>query len=163
MGTFDDRDDRPSWSEIDKRKDRSKHLKTDKPDFTHRPSVQEEWAKKQYLKEIDKLFTGKKEEPEEQKKARKAITQHYGSSKFNSTVNQYIKKYDVPHDWGTLILMLDHKDVTIVMKSLDALRELVHESSEAEKEGFKSRVKIVAMTTDNETLQERAEELLKEL
>jgi hypothetical protein len=163
MSTFDDRDDRPSWSEIDKRKDQSKHVREDKPDFKHRPSAQEEWAKKQYLKEIDKLFTGGKEEPEEQKKARKAIAHHYGSSKFNSTVKQYIKKYSVPRDWGTLILMLDHKDVTIVMKTLDALRELVHESSAAEKEGFKSRVKIVAMTTDNETLQERAEELLKEL
>ena len=64
MGTFDDREDRPSWSEIDKRKDRSNHSKTDKSEFTHRPSVQEEWAKKQYLKEIDKLFTGRKEEPE---------------------------------------------------------------------------------------------------
>ena len=163
MGTFDDREDRPSWSEIDKRKDRSKHLKTEKPEFTHRPSAQEEWAKKQYLKEIDKLFTGKREEPEEQKKARKAITQHYGSSKFNKTVNQYIKKYGLPHDWGTLILMLDHKDVKLVMKTLEALRELVPESSAAEKEGFKSRVKIVAMTTDDESLQERAEELLLEL
>jgi len=163
MSTFDDRDDRPSWSEIDKRKDRSKHLKTDTPEFTHRPSAQEEWAKKQYLKEIDKLFTGKKEEPEEQKKARKAIAQHYGSSKFNSTVNQYIKKYDMPRDWGTLILMLDHKNVTIVMKTLDVLKELVHESSAAEKEGFKSRVRIVSMTTDNEALQERAEKLLQEL
>jgi hypothetical protein len=163
MSTFDDREDRPSWSEIDKRKDRSKHLRTDSPDVKHKPSVQEEWAKKQYLKEIDKLFTGKREEPEDQKKARKAIAQHYGSSKFNSTVNQYIKKFDVPRDWGTLILMLDHKDVKIVMKTLDVLRELVHESSAAEKEGFKSRVKIVAMTTDNEALQERAEELLQEL
>lgn len=163
MSTFDDRDDRPSWSEIDKRKDQSKHLRTDKPDSKHKPSVQEEWAKKQYLKEIDKLFTGRKEEPEEQKKARKAIAHYYGSSKFNSTVNQYVKKYDLPRDWGTLILMLDHKDVKIVMKTLDALSELVHESSTAEKEGFKSRVKIVSMTTDNEALQERAEELLEEL
>ena len=163
MGTFDDRDDRPSWSEIDKRKDRSKHLGTDKPEVKHKPSVQEEWAKKQYLKELDKLFTGKKEESEEQKKARKAIAQHYGSSKFNTTVSQYVKKYGIPHDWGTLILMLDHKEVPLVMKTLDALSALVHESSEAEREGFKSRVNIVAMTTDNEVLRERAEELLQQL
>lgn len=163
MSTFDERDDRPSWSEIDKRKDRSKHVKKDSPDFKHRPSAQDEWARKQYLKEIDKLFTGRKEESEEQKKARRAIAQHYGSGKFNSTVTQYIKTYDLPRDWGTLMLMLDHKEVTVVMRTLEALRELMHESSGAEKEGFKSRVKIIAMTADNDAVRERAEELLQEL
>ena len=36
--------------------------------------AKEEWAKKQYLKEIEKLFSGKKEETEDQKKARKNIS-----------------------------------------------------------------------------------------
>ena len=56
MADFDDREDKPSWSEIDKRKDRSQHVSRGKPEFSRKPSVKQEWAKKQYLKEIEKLF-----------------------------------------------------------------------------------------------------------
>ena len=87
-----DREEKLSWSEIDKRKDRSKHAGRDKPEFRRKPSAKEEWAKKQYLKEIEKLFSGNKEETEDQKKARKNISYLYGSSKFNGVVRDYIKK-----------------------------------------------------------------------
>ncbi len=163
MGTHDDRENRLSWSEIDKLKDRSKHAGREKTEFTRKSSAQEEWAKKQYMKELDKLFSGKKEESEEQKKARLTIGQHYGSSKFNSVVSRYVKKYGIPADWSTLILLLDHRDVNIVMESLQKLRNLVHEGSTAERDGFKSKVKILAMTTDSEELQELTEEILEEL
>ncbi len=163
MGTYDDRDDRPSWSEIDKLKDRSKHAGQEKSEVKQKQTAREDWAKKQYMKEIEKLFSGEKEETEEQKKARKNILQRYGSSKFNSAVDQYVKKYGMPRDWSTLMLMLDHRNVTIVTKALEVLREKVHEGSEAEQEGFKSKVKIIAMTADNDELQGLAEEIAEEL
>ena len=71
MSDFNKRDERLSWSEIDKLKDRSEHISRDKPKFRKNTSVKEEWAKKQYLKEAEKLFSGVKEETKEQKKARK--------------------------------------------------------------------------------------------
>ena len=163
MSTYDDRDDRPSWSEIDKLKDRSKHAAREKREVKKKQTVREEWAKKQYMKEIEKLFSGEKEETEEQKKAQKAIAKHYGSSKFNSAVDHYVKKFGMPRDWGTLMLMLDHKNVVIVTKALEVLRKKMHESSDAEREGFKSKVKIIAMTADNDGLQGLAEEIVEEL
>ena len=163
MGTYDDRDDRPSWSEIDKLKDRSKHASQEKREVKQKQTAREDWAKKQYMKEIEKLFSGEKEETEEQKKARKNIAQRYGSSKFNSAVDQFVKKYGMPGDWSTLMLMLDHRNVKIVTKTLEELRKKVHEGSEAEQEGFKSKVKIIAMTADNDDLQGLAEEILEEL
>ena len=163
MSTHDDRDDKPSWSEIDKLKDRSKHASLEKREVKKQQTVREEWAKKQYMKEIEKLFSGEKEETEEQKKAGQVIVQRYGSSKFNSAVEQYVKKYDMPHDWGTLMLMLDHRNVAIVKKTLESLRKRVHEGSDAEQEGFKSKVKIIAMTAENEELQGLAEEIVEEL
>lgn len=163
MGTYDDRDDRPSWSEIDKLKDRSKHAGREKSEVKQKQTAREDWAKKQYMKEIEKLFSGEKEETEEQKKARKNILQRYGSSKFNSAVDQYVKKYGMPRDWSTLMLMLDHRNATIVTKALEVLRERAHEGSDAEQEGFKSKVKIIAMTADNDELQGLAEEIAEEL
>jgi hypothetical protein len=163
MNTYDDRDNRPSWSEIDKLKDRSKHAGQEKREVKQKQTPREDWAKKQYMKEIEKLFSGEKEETEEQKKARKNIVQRYGSSKFNSAVDQYVKKYGMPRDWSTLMLMLDHRNVTIVLKALGVLREKVHECSEAEQEGFKSKVKIIAMTADNDDLQGLAGEIVEEL
>jgi hypothetical protein len=163
MSTYDDRGDRPSWSEIDKLKDRSKHASQEKREVQHKQTASEDWAKKQYMKEIEKLFSGEKEETEEQRKARKNIVQRYGSSKFNSAVDQYVKKYGFPNDWSTLMLMLDHRNVNIVTKSLEVLRKKVHECSEAEREGFKSKVKIIAMIADNDELQGLAEVIVEEL
>ena len=163
MTDFDDGEERPSWSEIDKLKDKSKHVSRDKSEFRKRPSAKEEWAKKQYLKEIEKLFSGEKEETKDQKKAREDISRHYGSAKFKSSVERYIKKYGFPNDWGTLILMLDHKDPKMVMKTLNALRGIMNESSTAEQEGFKSKVKILAMTAEDDELRELAEEIIEGL
>ncbi len=163
MADFNDREDKLSWSEIDKRKDRSQHLSRDKSEFNRKPSVKQDWAKKQYLKEIEKLFSGKKEETEEQKNDRKNLSYLYGSSKFNNVVVDYVKKYGLPNDWGTLILIIDHKDKKIVMKTLTTLREMIDESSTAEREGFKSKVKILAMSAEDSALQELAEEIVEGL
>ncbi len=163
MTDYDDREEKLSWSEIDKRKDGSKHVSRGRPGFRRKTSVKEEWAKKQYLKEIEKLFSGEKEETEEQKKARGNISYAYGSNKFNSVVVDYVKKYGLPKDWGTLILMLDHKDKKIVKKTLNTLREMLNESSTTEREGFKSKVKIIAMTAEDSELQELAEEIVEGL
>lgn len=160
MMSTDDRDERPSWSEIDKRKDRSSHVTREKSESRRKPSARDEWVKKQYKKEIDKLFKGTKEETEEQKKARKEIANTYGTNKFNNAVKQYVKQYGLPGDWSTLILMLDHKDKAVVVETLEELRKRAAESSAAEQEGFKSRVKIIAMTAEDESLRDCAEHIL---
>ena len=163
MADFDEREEKLSWSEVDKLKDRSKHVGRDKPKFRKKPSVKEEWAKKQYLKEIEKLFSGVKEETKEQKSARMDISHNYGSNKFNNVVQHYIKKYGFPNDWNTLIMMLDHKDPKIVIETLKALKGGMNESSMAEQQGFKSKVKILAMTAEDDELRELAEEIVEEL
>lgn len=163
MADFDEKGGKLSWSEIDKLKNRSKHVSRDKTEFREKQSAKEEWAKKQYLKEIEKLFSGEKEETGEQKSARKNISNHYGSDKFNSMVEHYIKKYGFPNDWATLILMIDHKDPKIVVETLKVLKETMDKSGVAERQGFKSKVNILAMTAENDELRELAEEIVEEL
>ena len=109
MMSYDDREDRPSWSEIDKRRDRSSHVGREKSEPRQKPSARDEWIKKQYKKEIEKLFKGAREETEEQKKAGKDIANSYGSHKFTGVVRNYVKQFGLPGDWSTLILMLDRE------------------------------------------------------
>ena len=111
----------------------------------------------------DGIIGMSKEETKEQKCSRKNIAHHYGSDKFEGVVKNYIKKYGFPNDWGTLILMIDHKDPKIVIETLRVLKEVMAKSSVAEQEGFKSKVKILAMTAENDELREFAEEIVEEL
>ena len=163
MTDYDDGKERLTWSEKDKLKDKSRHVSRDKSEYKKKPSAKEEWAKKQYLKEIEKIFSGEEEKTEEEKKAMQKISDHYGKNTFNRTVEKFIKKYGIPNSWETLMLILDYKDQRIVEKALNALRGLMAESSAAEREGFKSRVKILAMTAENDELQDLAQEIADEL
>ena len=74
-----------------------------------------------------------------------------------------MKKYGFPSDWGTLILMIDHKDQKIVIEALKYLKDIMTKSSDAEQQGFKSKVKILTMTAESDELQELAEEIIEEL
>ena len=55
---YDDEKEKLSWSEIDKLKNRSRHVSREKP--AYKQSKRSQWAKHQYLKEAEKLFKGKK-------------------------------------------------------------------------------------------------------
>ncbi len=163
MMVYDEGKERLSWSEKDKLKDKSRHVSSDKSEYKKKSSAKEEWAKKQYMKEIEKIFSGEEEKTEEEKKAMQKISDHDGKNTINRTVEKFIKKYGIPNSWETLILILDHNDQKIVEKALNALRGMMAESSAVEREGFKSRVKILAMTAENDELQELAQEIADEL
>ncbi len=160
---YDDYDDndKPDWKEIDRKKDRSKHLSEDKPDAKPK-SPKKEWAQKMYLKEIENLFKGKKAS-KEHSSALEEIHQRAGTKKFNTTVKKYLKEYGLPDDWSTLFLILDYKDIKIVKKAIDLLVEMSAEEPLTKKEGLKSKLNIIAMTSDNDDLRDAAEEALENL
>jgi len=161
MSTYDNDRERPNWREIDRRKDRSKHVSHDKT--TYRPKSQKaKWAQKLYLKEIENLFKGKKA-TKEHALALEAIHKYSGTKKFNSTVKKYIKEYDLPDDWSTLFLLLDYKDINIVKRVISVLKEMAYEQPLSIKEGFKSKLRIIEMTTSDEELRELVKETLEEI
>ncbi|MGZ3559563.1 MAG: hypothetical protein ACXU97_10660, partial [Thermodesulfobacteriota bacterium] len=59
-------EDKLSWREIDKRKDRSPYAPKEAPGERER-SRRSEWVMKKYRKEADKLFMGKKGTKKHQK------------------------------------------------------------------------------------------------
>jgi len=158
---YDDNDSKPEWREIDKKRDQSSHVSSDPAD-TAAKSARKEWAQKMYLKEIDSLFKGKKA-TKEHAVALEEIHKRSGTKKFNTAVRKYVKEYGLPDDWSTLSLVLDYKDIKVVKSAIKALLEKIDDEPLSLKEGFKSKMNIIAMTAADDKLREAAEEALEEL
>jgi len=162
MNSYDDDDrERPSWRDRDRKKDRSKHLSQDQP--AYRPkSAKALWAQKQYLKEVENLFKGKKAS-KEHTVAHEEIHKCAGTKKFNTAVKKYLAAYDLPDDWSTLFILLDYKDLEVVKRAIALLQNMAHEEPLNIQEGLKSKLRIIAMTTSDSDLRDAAEEALREL
>jgi hypothetical protein len=165
MVRYHDEDEREreriSWREIDRRRDRSPHAPKEKPHDQER-SRQSEWRKKQYRKEVEKLFMGKKGTKKHQK-ALGDIDRHHGTDQFETAVKAYLDQYGLPDDWSTLSLLLDYPDAEKVLEVLTAMRNLYETRTPMEKQGFKAKLDILAMTTPNSDLRDFSEEMLKTL
>ncbi len=157
----DDEREPISWREIDRRRDRSPHA----PKETHAPrerSHKSEWLMKKYRKEADKLFMGKKGTKKHQK-ALEDLDRYHGTEQFDQAAKDYLAEYGLPDDWRTLGLLLDYSEPQRVTEVLEAMKNQYENRAPAEKQGFKAKVDILAMTATNSDLRELAEETLKAL
>jgi len=158
---YNNDEDKPSWRDIDRKRDQSKHVSQDRP-VTRQKSPKKEWAQKMYIKEIDNLFKGKKAS-KEHAVALREIHERAGTKKFNTAVKKYLAEYGMPDDWSTLFLLLDYKDTAVVRQAAAALKELAKEAPLNLREGLKSKLNIIAMTTTDDDLQDIARETLEGL
>jgi len=150
-----------SWREIDRRKDRSPYAPKEAPPDEVR-SRRSEWMMKKYRKEADKLFMGKKGTKKHQK-ARNDIDRYHGTDQFETAVKTYLDQYGLPDDWSTLSLLLDYSNSGIVLQALAAMKDIYETRSLVEKQGFRAKVDILAMTASDSDLRDFAEEMLKTL
>lgn len=163
MVRYQDEDERErvSWREVDRRKDRSPYAPKEAPKDRQR-SRQSEWVMKKYRKEADKLFMGKRGTKKHQK-AHHDIDRYHGTDQFETAVKTYLDQYGLPEDWSTLSLLLDYSDSEKVLQALDAMKGLYESRTPTEKQGFKARLDILAMTASDSDLRDFAEEMLKDL
>jgi hypothetical protein len=150
-----------SWREIDRRKDRSPYAPKETPRDQTR-SRRSEWVMKKYRKEADKLFMGKKGTKKHQK-AHNDLDRYHGTDQFETVVKAYLDQYGLPEDWSTLSLLLDYSDPQTVLHALTAMKDLYEVRNPIEKQGFKAKVDILAMTASDGDLRDFAEEMLKTL
>jgi hypothetical protein len=78
-------------------------------------------------------------------------------------VKKYLKKYGIPDDWSTLMLLLDYKDDEVLVQVIEALKEIAPERSLVERQGFKDKLEILAITASSSTIISLAEKLSREL
>jgi len=161
MINYDEEDrEKLSWREIDRQKDKSKHASQEKPVF--KKTKRSEWIQKQYRKEAEKLFMGKKGTPE-YRKARNELYNRHGTPKFPAIAKKFIQEYGLPDDWDTLFLFLDHKDAGTVKEVILKLKSNYRERSLTAMQGFRAKLEIIAMTSADKGLREIIQGVIKEL
>jgi hypothetical protein len=161
VNDYEEEREKPSFSEMDKRRNQNRHGSTDRSQSQKKSRLQT-WAAKQYRKELERLWMGKKG-TEECQKALSEIHKRHGTTKFNSTVKNFVKEYGLPDDWETLFLLLDYRDSETVKQVLHKLVELYPDKSLTEMQGFRAKLDIMAMTAANEKLKDAFRQAQEEL
>lgn len=155
MGDYDD-DERPSWREIDKRRDGSSHTKGEKQQRTEQKA--DRWNTGRHKEALEKLFKGEKGTIEHDKLYNK-IHKSYGTSTFVPTIQKYVAKYGPPDDVSTLLLLLDTKDSEVMLLAMEKLSQVYGGVSPREKEDIRRKLSIVALTERSSDLREKASEI----
>ena len=159
MGDYDD--ERPSWREIDKRRDRSSHVREEKK----KPKdgqVGDRWNTGRHKAALERLFKGDRGTLEHEKLYNK-IHKTYGTSTFVPTVQKYVGKFGPPDDTSTLLLVLDSKDIEIMMLAMEKLLHIYGGVSAREKEDIRRKLSILALTDRSVEIRDRASEIGEDL
>lgn len=155
----DDERDRPSWREIDQRRDRPRRRE---PPAPRPPKKQAEWLRKLALRQAEALFQGKRGRPEYQAAVRE-LEEAHGTKKFAAVARKFLSEYGLPEEWGVLNLLLDYPEGAVVVQALSGMAAQVEGRSRVEQQGFGGRLRVLALTSRDEEVRQRAEELLASL
>jgi hypothetical protein len=155
----DDDRERPSWREIDQRRDgRGRRVKGPPP----APKVQAEMIRKQALAQAEALFKGKRARPEYQTDLKKLEAAH-GTKKFTALAKKFLEEYGLPEEWGALTRLLDYDDPSAVVAVLRAMAGQVERRTRVEQQGFKGRLQVLALTSPHLEIRRAAEDILTEI
>jgi len=177
-----DRDNRPSWSELDKKKDKSKHVNEERQGGRKQRKVSTGYS--QYKDQLDQLFnTGEKSEmiktmldkkagkeildkekaPERQKLLR-AIREAPGERQLEASLDEFMAKYgELPEDVEILSQALLHSSDPVKEKALRKISRYLDGHVLEKKALLVSRVKNLALTGEDDVVVELAREVKRKL
>jgi hypothetical protein len=152
--------ERPSWREIDQRRDRAgEHRPRREPKL---PKKQAEKLRQQALAQAEALFKGKRARPEYQK-ALATLEASHGTKRFAPKAKKFLEEYGLPEEWGALTRLLDYPDPGVNRQVLEAMAAQAAARSRVEQQGFKGRLQVLALTSPQAEVRRGAEEILEEL
>ncbi len=158
----DDRErERPSWRELDARRDRSRHTR-EEPGGPRTPKARAESqvAKQAYLRKLDaKLFSGKGSEPA---RDAEAVRQARGTRDFSAACDAYTEKHGFPVSADLLLLFLDHAEDDVVLKALDVLAGLAAEGK-VDRDALVKALRRLKSLTEDSDVEDAAQALLSSL
>ena len=152
----DEERERPSWREIDQRRDGSSHRAKAPPPV---PKAQAESIRTQALAQAEALFKGKRSRPEYRTDLKKLEAGH-GTKKFPALAKNFLEEYGLPEEWGALTRFLDYDDPTAGVAVLQAMAGQVEKRTRVEKQGFKGRLQVLALTSPHLEIRRAAEDIL---
>jgi len=158
----DDRErERPSWRELDARRDRSRHTREERRE-PRTPKAREESkaARQAYLRKLDeKLFSGKGSEAAQDADA---VRDARGTRDFSAACDAYSEKHGFPASADLLLLFLDHADQDVVLKTIDALSALAAEGG-VDRDALVKALRRLKSLTEESDVEDAAQELLSNL
>ncbi|MGA7576699.1 MAG: hypothetical protein ACLQUW_10500 [Desulfobaccales bacterium] len=157
MPPSDDERERPSWREIDQRRDRSGGARPRRE--PRLPKKQSEMVRLTALAQAEALFQGKRAKPEYQKDLRELESSH-GTKRFATCAKRFLEEYGLPAEWGALTRLLEYPDPLVVQEVLGAMASQVESRSRVEQQGFKGRLQVLALTGQHGEVRRTAEEIL---
>jgi hypothetical protein len=160
MTDYDD-DEKPSWREIDKKRDRSSHVEHKEKKTAEKPGAGR-WDTGRHKQALERLFKGDKGTIEHDK-AHNKIHKSYGTSTFLTAAKNYVENYGPPDDMSTLLLLLDSKDESIIGLSMTKLKTIYGGLAPREKEDVRRKLSILSLTDRSIDIREMASEVLEDL
>jgi hypothetical protein len=160
-GRDDDNErDRPSWREIDRLRDGSRHGRSEP-----RAKVnlrQQEKIRQEALKQAEALFVGKQQRPE-YKKALARLDDLRVTPQFAAAAAKFFNDFGLPEDWRGLMLFLDYPEATVVTEALQRLSQLAPQQSMTEVQGLKGKLRTLSLTSRFPEVKEQAALMLEEV
>ena len=153
----DDERERPSWREIDQRRDRAGGARP--PRQSRVPKKQAEKLRLQALAQAEALFKGKRARPEYQTALRK-LEERQGTKQFAAYVKKFLEEYGLPEEWGSLTRLLDYPEPAVLQEVLQAMAAQAGARSRVEQQGFKGQLQVIALTSPFPEVRRCAEEIL---
>jgi hypothetical protein len=155
----DEERERPSWREIDQRRDGSRHRAPAKAKVAKKEA---EKVRKQALALAEALFKGKRARPEYQTALRQLESCH-GTKKFPGCAKKFLEEYGLPEEWGALMRLLDYPEPAVVVEALQAMSAQAAAKTRVEQQGFKGKLQIIALTSGDAEVRRMAEEIRDQL
>ncbi len=153
----DDERERPSWREIDQRRDRAGGTRPARQPRV--PKKQAEKERLQALAQAEALFKGKRAQPEYQTALRKLEEKH-GTKQFAPYAKKFLEEYGLPEEWGALTRLLDYPDPVVMQEVLRTMADRLASRSRVEQQGFKGRLQVLALTSPYAEVRQCAEDIL---
>ncbi|MCX7857233.1 MAG: hypothetical protein N2513_04550 [Deltaproteobacteria bacterium] len=154
----DDERERPSWREIDRLRDKSRHVR--KEEKKEKSLKVDRWKTGRAKEALERLLKGEKGTPAHDKLYNK-IHSSYGTESFIKNVKNYIEKYGLPDDASTLMLIMDTKVEEVVLPAIEKLELIYTKLSDKMKEDVRRKISIIKMTEKSETIREKAKDFLE--
>ncbi len=166
-----DRDKKPSytdydenrldWREKDRRKDQ-RNVDEARKSLSPKQKYRDDKAKKDYLKNLDNLFKGKKGGKTHDQEVKLLKESFSNKEKFKESLEHYEKTYGFPTDWDLLLLILKMNNSQRVTQTLQILRQEIPHVTDTKKQILKSEIEILRMTMVNRELRMLFDEFYKE-
>lgn len=114
-------------------------------------------ATAQYLRKIDRLFSGPANETE---KLAAAVRDAHGTPKLAETCHAYLQQIGVPTDASLVSMFLDSRDPALMLPALEAFGDVVRAGGIEIPRGLQSQLRTLVDGADDQ-LAALAEELLQ--